>query len=713
MTAAGVMRQVSAGTIAGLSAVIYALSYGALLFSGPLSSVVGYAITVTLITAVVGALSGAMSEGRSFISGPDSNSITVLASILAALSAIDLPGGPAGELGLKLALATIALTSVFCGLTFFFVARANLAQLVRYIPFSVMAGFLAATGWLVASGALNIIAGISLSFAGAETFLADPWRPELAFGVAIAVALYVLAPRVPGAVLIPAVMGSATIIVNLVLVSGACTSERCAADIWLFEKMTALPWLPPWSLDLALGDTEFLFNNLPEMLVVAFVALVSVLLSVASLELSYQKEFDLNRILKEHAAASGVSALLGGFIPLLSIGRSLLNHHAGGGRIGGVIAACFCLATLLGAGTMISYVPKPALGGLVLFLGLGMLKQWLWDPWRNASRLEIAQIILILVLVANFGFMVGFLAGVLLSCAVFIVTYSRIPIASVSTNLALFSSSVSRAEAGTAILREHGEKTLLYRLRGYVFFGSASRIDKVFRAMAPDVEAVVIDFSSVSGIDSSAVGVFQRMLRRHQDKKTAFYLVYSEPTERAVRAITLSTAAQRVHYFDALDRAIETAEDHLIARHGGTPARATALQFLTDPGARATFLGYCEQRRIGRGDALCTEGDMSNEVYFLESGGLEVLKATGDGRVLRLAKLDAGSVVGELAFYTGEARTASIAADADSTVYVLRREDLRRLRDAHPELAAMFDHMVIHKVSHALTRANKLLALYR
>lgn len=713
MSVASLARQGSAGVIAGLSAIIYALSYGALLFAGPLSSLVAYAITVTLITAVIGAVAGALSEGRSFIAGPDSNTITVLASILAALGAMQLPGGPGGPLALQLALAAVALTGVLLGLTFYFVARANLAQLVRYIPFAVMAGFLAATGWLIASGALNIIGGIPLSLAGIEAFALNPWRPELAFGVVVALTLFVLAPRISGAMLIPAVMAAATLIVNLALQSDFCSPAYCAANTWLFQKMAALPWMPPWELALELSDTGFLFDNLAEMLVVAFVGLMTTLLSIASLELSHQREFDLNKILKQQAIASGLSAMVGGFSPILSIGRSLLNYRSGGGRAGGFIAGALCLATLLGAGTVISYVPKPALGGLVLFLGLGMLKQWLWDPWRTASRLELAQIVFILLLVANFGFMVGFLAGVLLSCAVFIVTYSRLPIASVSTNLSLFTSSVARSETGTNILRAHGEKTLLYRLRGYVFFGSASRIDKVFRSMAPDVEAIVIDFSSVSGIDSSAVGVFQRMLRRHQDRKTAFYLVYGEDTERAVRAITLTSDAARVHYFDALDRAIETAEDHLIARRGGISARTTALQFLTQAAARATFLGYCEQRRVARGEVLCAEGDMSNEVYFLESGGLEVVKLTADRRVLRLAKLDAGSVVGELAFYTGEARTAAIVADVDSTIYVLRREDLGRLRESHPELAAMFEHMVIHKVSHALTRANKLLALYR
>jgi len=712
MTAATFLGQGSAAVIAGLSAVIYALSYGALLFAGPLSAFVGYAITITLITAVIGALAGALSDGKSFIAGPDSNTITVAATTLAGVGALATTKTASPELMLQLAVATLLLTGVLCALTFYFIARANLSQLVRYIPFSVMAGLLAATGWLIASGALNIIAALSLSVAGLESFVANPLRPELAFGVIIALVLLAAPARIPTAVLIPGVIVAATAIVNLALASPWCV-QACSRTAWLFAPMTALPWLAPWEINLQMVDVGFLLNTLPAMLVVAFVGLLTALLSVASLELSFQKEFDLNKILYQHAASASASAAVGGFVPILSIGRSLLNHRAGGGRMGGLIAAAMCLATLLGAGSLIAYVPKPALGGLVLFLGLGMLKQWLWTPWRTASKIEIAQILLIVGLVASFGFMVGFSAGVLIACFVFIVTYSRIPITTVATNLSLFTSSVARPDHEVKILREQGENVLLYRLRGYVFFGSAQRIDTMFRTMGENVQAVVIDFSSCSGIDSSAAGVFQRILRRYQAHKTAFYLVYGNGNERNVRMIAMAGRTDAVRYFATLDHALETAENHLIKAAGTQSQKTTALQFLDDGASRAAFLAYCEHRRVTKGDILCAEGERSNEVYFLETGTLEVLKSTSTGDVLRLAKLNAGAMVGELAFYTGEARTASIAADSDAAVYVLRRDELARLRAAHPDLATRFDHMVIQKVSHALTRANKLVALYR
>lgn len=70
-------------------------------------------------------------------------------------------------------------------------------------------------------------------------------------------------------------------------------------------------------------------------------------------------------------------------------------------------------------------------------------------------------------------------------------------------------------------------------------------------------------------------------------------------------------------------------------------------------------------------------------------------------------------MVGELAFYTGEARAASITAVTQSSAYVLPKCALARLRADHPDLAGRLDHMVIQKLSNALTRTNKLVAMFR
>ncbi len=701
-----VARSLSAGAIVGLSSIIYAISYGALLFSGPLAPFVSYGVTIALIAAIVGALAAWVSEEKTFVVGPDSNTTSVMAGILAGLGA----AGTAQH-GLDLAVAHVVVASLVAGIAYFVIGRAGLAGLVRYIPFSVMAGFLTSTGWLMTSGAFNIISGTPLTRAGLASLIADPLRPELAAGIAVAAVLFALR-RVPQSILIPAAMAVATLAINLFLTSGLCEGLRCGTEVWMFTGLGESHWRAPWQLDLDLADSRLLLQNLPSMLVVAFVGLLTVLLSVASLELSYKREFDLNRITRLHAGVAVASAAVGGFTGVISIGRTTINRVTGGDAWASTVAAGLCLATLLGAGPILAHVPRAALGGLVLFLGLGMMKQWLWDQRRTMSRLERGQILLILALVVNYGFTVGFAAGLLISCMIFVITYSRLPLTSLATNLALMTSSVARPEEDMETLRIHGGKALLYRLSGYVFFGSARKIENIFRAMDSQVEAVILDFSKVSGFDSSAIGVFQRILRRYEQQPVTFHLVLGSHNAAGGRALSASAGADKLQFHVSLDHAVETAEEQLLARWG-VPRSAAASPSLPEGLAdRDEFLEYCERREIPRGAQLCAEHETSDEIFFVVSGSLEVIKSTAAGPV-RLAKLNAGAMVGELAFYTGEARTAAIVAATDAVVLVLNRGALARLRAGRPALALAFDHVVIQKISRALSQTNKLVALYK
>ena len=197
----GLARQLSSGLILGLGAVIYAISYAALMFSGALSPYVAYGLTVTLITAAAGGLYGLFAEESTFVSGPDSNTSSVLAGMMAALAATPLPGTPP----LHAALAVLMAASVSTALTFLLIERFGVARLVRFVPFQVMAGFLASTGWLMSSGALNIIAGTPLSLDTVAALADQPWRPELAARIVLMLLLNVLNQRFGAAVAIPGI----------------------------------------------------------------------------------------------------------------------------------------------------------------------------------------------------------------------------------------------------------------------------------------------------------------------------------------------------------------------------------------------------------------------------------------------------------------------------------------------------------------------------
>jgi SulP family sulfate permease len=395
-----------------------------------------------------------------------------------------------------------------------------------------------------------------------------------------------------------------------------------------------------------------------------------------------------------------------------SISRTALNSRTGATAVAGLVSAGMALAMLLGASQVMGYMARAAIGGLVLYLGIAMLRQWIWDARRIARPVEVLQILLIVAITARHGFIAGFGAGVLFACVTFVVTYSRIPLTDLASHLGAMRSSVVRSPGEEHTLAAHGAKVPVYRLGGYVFFGSASKIEAMFMEhVVGDAEAVVLDFSRVSGIDTSALAVFQRILRRHSDSSVGFHLVHGTSTRLQLVALGLTPGGSRnLKFHDSLDRALEAAEEGLLEDHEDDVLDRTMMRTAAALDWRSPFEEYLETREIAENEALFHEGDRSDEVYFVERGHFDVLKRVGAGPPVRLAKVRHGALLGEIAFYLGEPRSATIVATGASAVRVMRRSALQRMRGERPELATQFDHMVIRSVAQSLKRTTQMVA---
>ena len=88
---------------------------------------------------------------------------------------------------------------------------------------------------------------------------------------------------------------------------------------------------------------------------------------------------------------------------------------------------------------------------------------------------------------------------------------------------------------------------------------------------------------------------------------------------------------------------------------------------------------------------------------MLESVRLGVQTTTSEGTRLRLRTLRPGVVVGEIALYTGVARTADVVAEAPSVVLRIDRESIERLEREEPELAAALHRWLATTLAERLT----------
>jgi CRP/FNR family transcriptional regulator, cyclic AMP receptor protein len=101
----------------------------------------------------------------------------------------------------------------------------------------------------------------------------------------------------------------------------------------------------------------------------------------------------------------------------------------------------------------------------------------------------------------------------------------------------------------------------------------------------------------------------------------------------------------------------------------------------------ATLLEHTRYRRLGPGDAIVTAGEQDQSLYLVLEGQLEVLAPHGRRRYRRIASVGAGSVIGELSFFDGGARSASVRATTDAVLAELSPAEFEALAVANPVLA--------------------------
>lgn len=91
---------------------------------------------------------------------------------------------------------------------------------------------------------------------------------------------------------------------------------------------------------------------------------------------------------------------------------------------------------------------------------------------------------------------------------------------------------------------------------------------------------------------------------------------------------------------------------------------------------------------LGPGDLLLRRDEPSNDLYFLVAGELEISVTQSSSQSLTAPiRVGPGSVVGEIAFFDGGQRTASVWSRGPSVVLRLPEAEFRAWRAAEPERA--------------------------
>src|SRR6202045_3048889 len=184
------LNDVLGGGVASVLTGRFGLSYGVLIFAGPLAPYLSYGVATTFISSAV--LSSLIALGSSLpfaIAGPESSTApmtAILASSLAERMAVTNPSAPI----LAPVLITLAVSTVLTGIVLCGFGVTRMGRAIRYVPYPVVGGFLGATGCLILLGAIRVITGHRLQFTTLDQFTNLLTIYELAAACAMALILY-------------------------------------------------------------------------------------------------------------------------------------------------------------------------------------------------------------------------------------------------------------------------------------------------------------------------------------------------------------------------------------------------------------------------------------------------------------------------------------------------------------------------------------------
>lgn len=114
--------------------------------------------------------------------------------------------------------------------------------------------------------------------------------------------------------------------------------------------------------------------------------------------------------------------------------------------------------------------------------------------------------------------------------------------------------------------------------------------------------------------------------------------------------------------------------------------------------ARAALASRVTKLSFGAGEAILRQGDPGESMFIVHRGTVSVRVREGNER-RELAQLGPGSVFGEMALLTGEARAADVVATTDTVVLEIGKEAMQSVLVGDPELAARLSEKIIDRKS--------------
>jgi SulP family sulfate permease len=491
-----------------------------------------------IVVAIVGALWG---SSHHLHSGP-TNTASVLT--LATLMPLYTPGSPEFIAGAGLLAVMVGTFRLAMGL-------ARLGMLVTFVSDSVIIGFTAGAGVLIAIGELDALLrldfsappGLGNTLENLLIHLSETHFLTLALGLGTLALVLVLRhfnPRWPGQLI--------ALVVTAALVGIFQLDERGVKIIG------ELPHSLPPLAQLPLLDIELIGNLSVGALAVAAIGLVEATSIARSIGSQSGQRLDSNQEFVGQGLANIASGFLSGHPCSGSFNRSALNYEAGAQTpLAAVFSGLFVLVAMFVLAPLVAYIPRVALAALLILAAYGMIDRKeiarIWRGARGDALIMVVTLLATLFLPLQFAV----LAGILMSLAYYIMKTSTPRVHSVLPDETFKHFTYQPNKPQCCQLG-------ILKISGDLYFGAINHVEETIRqhlARNPRQRFLLLRMHGVNHCDISGIHMLEVIARTCREQGGDLFLMKVQRPVYELMEATSFCAQLGIDHFLQEDRAIE------------------------------------------------------------------------------------------------------------------------------------------------------------
>lgn len=687
-----------AGGLLGTLQITFALAFTALIFPPELSAYFTQGVAIILFGSIICFVMLALFSSYRGAIGSAQNIPASISAVMAVSIVTSMGSDTDSYIVFSTVVAAMATASFISACLLIIMGTTELGKVIRFIPYPVIGGLLISTGWILAKAGFDM--------------MPQQWLIGSCFAVFLLVArkLFV-SPWVLPVILVASVIG-----INLYLLFQGISVEAAREQGFLADiELGKIPFIQSPLTVFSAADWGIVTDHLATIISLCIITCLMVLIQISTIEVIVKQEIEPKRELCVTGLANVIVAFCCGLINYHHIASTTLAYNMGARtRTVGIMTALVCSSVFVTNSQWMEYLPLPILAGLILYLGLLFLYQWLIEAYRNLPRNEY----LIMLGIFAFAIFINFPAAIILGvvCGIFLILFqhNRVGIIQSVIPAQNCASSVMRSAQESAFLAQYPQAIRAFKLKGMLYFGTAHELYELTKRYMhkqdfKDCRYIIFDFENVAAIDSSAL---MSLLRTHEylNENSVQLIVCTLSGQQSKQIRTFYSGNEifnSLFMTDSLDHALEYCEEQILKTADFISTEHTdCIEDIFkkqgwDTESITLLKGYLQKLRLHDHQVLIRSGQEDDDIYIIDSGRLEIVSKSTNNNPVRLRVLSSGMVVGEMSLYSGMPRSADVIASGSATVYRLSAEKLELLQLQHPEIAIelhkYFGSIMVHR----------------